>query len=49
MALARWNPNRDMMSVRDEMSRVLNEAFGRGTPDESAWILRCLDASGGHL
>ena len=38
MALARWNPNRDMMSVRDEMSRVLNEAFGRGTTDESAWI-----------
>ena len=38
MALARWNPNRDMMSVRDEMSRVLNEAFGRGTNDESAWF-----------
>ena len=38
MALARWNPNRDMMSVRDEMSRVLNEAFGRGTTDESAWF-----------
>jgi HSP20 family protein len=38
MALARWNPNRDMMSVRDEMSRVLNEAFGRGTNDESAWV-----------
>lgn len=38
MALARWNPNRDMMSVRDEMSRVLNEAFGRGASDESAWF-----------
>ena len=38
MALARWNPNRDMMSVRDEMSRVLNEVFGRGASDESAWI-----------
>ena len=38
MALARWTPNRDMMSVRDEMSRVLNEAFGRGTNDESAWF-----------
>ena len=38
MALVRWNPNRDMMSVRDEMSRVLNEAFGRGTNDESAWF-----------
>jgi HSP20 family protein len=38
MALARWNPNRDMMSVRDEMSRVLNEVFGRGASDESAWF-----------
>jgi len=38
MALARWNPNRDMMSVRDEMSRVLNEVFGRGASDESAWV-----------
>jgi HSP20 family protein len=27
-----------MMSVRDEMSRVLNEVFGRGASDESAWI-----------
>lgn len=38
MALARWNPNRDMMSVRDEMSRVLNEVLGRGASDESAWV-----------
>jgi HSP20 family protein len=38
MALARWNPNRDMISVRDEMSRVLNEVFGRGASDESAWV-----------
>jgi HSP20 family protein len=38
MALARWNPNRDMMSVRDEMSRVLNDVFGRGASDESAWV-----------
>jgi HSP20 family protein len=38
MALARWNPNRDMMSVRDEMSRVLNEVFGRGASDEPAWF-----------
>jgi len=38
MALARWNPNRDMMSVRDEMSRVLNEVFARGASDESAWV-----------
>ena len=38
MALARWNPNRDMMSVRDEMSRVLNEVLARGASDESAWV-----------
>jgi HSP20 family protein len=37
MALARWTPYRDMMSIRDEMNRVLNEAFGRGSNDESAW------------
>jgi HSP20 family protein len=38
MALARWTPHRDLMSVRDEMNRVLNEAFGRGSSDESAWF-----------
>jgi HSP20 family protein len=38
MALARWTPYRDIMSIRDEMNRVLNEAFGRGTSDESAWF-----------
>ena len=38
MALVRWNPNRDMMSVRDEMSRVLKEVLGRGASDESAWV-----------
>jgi HSP20 family protein len=38
MALARWTPYRDMMSVRDEMNRVLNEAFGRDTNDESTWF-----------
>src|ERR671924_789856 len=38
MALARWTPYRDLMSIRDEMNRVFNEAFGRGTNDESAWF-----------
>ncbi|HSF31619.1 MAG TPA: Hsp20/alpha crystallin family protein [Candidatus Tectomicrobia bacterium] len=38
MALARWTPYRDIMSVRDEMNRVMNEVFGRGTNDESAWV-----------
>jgi HSP20 family protein len=27
-----------MMSMRDEMNRVLNEAFGRSSNDESAWF-----------
>jgi HSP20 family protein len=38
MALARWTPYRDLMSVRDEMNRVMNEVFGRGTNDESTWF-----------
>ena len=37
MAIARWNPYRDMMTVRDEMNRVFNEFFGRGGQDEGAW------------
>jgi hypothetical protein len=32
------DPYRDMMSVRDEMNRVLNEVFSRGSNDESAWF-----------
>ena|SRR5215813_641679 len=38
MALARWSPYRDMLSVRDEMNRVFNEVFGRGTNDDTAWF-----------
>jgi HSP20 family protein len=38
MALARWTPQRDLLSVRDEMNRVLNEVFGRSANDESAWF-----------
>ena len=38
MALARWSPQRDLVSVRDEMNRVLNEVFGRSANDESAWF-----------
>ncbi len=37
MAIARWNPYRDMMTVRDEMNRVFNEFFGRGGQDEETW------------
>jgi HSP20 family protein len=38
MALARWTPYRDLLSVRDEMNRVMNEVFGRGANDESSWF-----------
>jgi HSP20 family protein len=38
MALARWTPYRDMLSVRDEMNRLFNEAFGRAGNDDSAWF-----------
>lgn len=38
MAIARWSPYRDMVSVRDEMNRVFNEFFGRGANDEGAWF-----------
>jgi HSP20 family protein len=37
MALARWTPYRDLVTVRDEMNRVFNEAFGRGNTDDSTW------------
>jgi HSP20 family protein len=39
MALARWTPYRDMVTVRDEMNRVFNEVFRRGgATDESSWF-----------
>jgi HSP20 family protein len=37
MALTRWSPYRDMVNVRDEMNRVFNEFFGRGSQEEGAW------------
>jgi HSP20 family protein len=37
MAIARWNPYRDMMNVRDEMNRVFNEFFGHGGQEEGTW------------
>ncbi len=39
MALARWTPARDIMSVRDEMNRLFNEFFGRGGgAEEGTWF-----------
>ena len=37
MALAHWTPARDIMSVRGEMNRLMNEVFGRGSGDEGTW------------
>lgn len=35
MAIVRWSPIRDVMSVRDEMNRLFNEVFGRAGNDEA--------------
>ena len=37
MALASWTPYRDLVTVRDEMNRVFNEVFNRGSNDDSTW------------
>jgi HSP20 family protein len=38
MALARWTPARDIMSVRDEMNRLMGEFFGRANGEEGTWF-----------
>jgi HSP20 family protein len=38
MALARWDPMRDMMAMREQMNRLVNEAFGRGGGEEGGWM-----------
>jgi HSP20 family protein len=38
MALAHWNPARDLLSVRDEMNRLFNQAFGRTGGDVESWL-----------
>jgi HSP20 family protein len=37
MALMRWSPARDLLSVRDEMNRLFNEFFGRTEGQEDTW------------
>jgi HSP20 family protein len=38
MALVRWSPIRDVFGLRDEMSRMLEENFGRSfTPEAQVW------------
>jgi HSP20 family protein len=34
MAVVRWNPMREMLSVQDEMNRMLSDVFGRRYADE---------------
>jgi HSP20 family protein len=37
MALARWDPMRDIPSMREQLNRLFNEAFGRGAGEEGTW------------
>jgi HSP20 family protein len=37
MALMRWSPARDLLSIRDEMDRLSKEFFGRTEGQESTW------------
>jgi HSP20 family protein len=37
MATVRWNPARDLVSMRDEMNRLFGEVFGRSANDEGSW------------
>jgi HSP20 family protein len=34
MAIVRWNPVREMLSVQDEMNRLLSDVFGRRYAEE---------------
>lgn len=38
MALARWNPMGDLMSLRREMDRLFDQAFRRGDGEEGGWV-----------
>jgi HSP20 family protein len=37
MALARWNPARDIMQMREEMEHLFNQLTGRGDGEEASW------------
>jgi HSP20 family protein len=37
MALTRWSPARDLLSIRDEVNRLFNEFFGRTEGQEDTW------------
>jgi HSP20 family protein len=37
MALMRWNPARDLLSIRDEVNHLFNEFFGHAEGQEGTW------------
>lgn len=37
MALASWSLSRDILSIREEMNRLLNEFFGPSNSPEGSW------------
>jgi HSP20 family protein len=37
MALARWNPARDLMQMREEMDRLFSQFVRRGDGEEGTW------------
>jgi HSP20 family protein len=34
----RWNPARELVSIRDDMNRLFNEFFGRTEGQEGTWL-----------
>jgi HSP20 family protein len=38
MALVRWNPTGDLMQMREEMDRLVNQFFRRGDGEEGNWV-----------
>ena len=38
MALTRWNPTRDLLSIREDMNRMFNEFFGHTEDQEGTWL-----------
>jgi HSP20 family protein len=37
MTLVRWSPSRDLMAMRDEMTRLFNDFFRGGEAHEGSW------------
>ena len=39
MAIVRWEPFRDLVTLQDRMNRLFDESFGRGRAAEDDWSL----------